>query len=279
MAGDNAAYAEASVESLKTAGLPFTILDAAQGALRFPQMSWEGVRWAILEHEAGYLRARRACQAVWEAVAAEGGATLTANVNPDNPPVEADAYVYATGPWLGAMFPDLLGEAITPTRQEIFYFGTPAGDSGFDETRFPAWVDDSGPRFYGIPGNQWRGFKAGRDITGERVDPTSMDRQASAEELERVRLYLGRRFPALAGTPLVESRVCQYEMSPDGDLIVDRHPERPSLWIVGGGSGHSFKFAPALGEHIVDLVLERAVPDPRFSLHRLTGASGVGERK
>jgi sarcosine oxidase len=70
---------------------------------------------------------------------------------------------------------------------------------------------------------------------------------------------------------LLESRVCQYENSPDGHLIIDRHPEAGNCWIVGGGSGHGFKLSPALGEHVARLLLEGAAPEPRFSINRLAG--------
>jgi glycine/D-amino acid oxidase-like deaminating enzyme len=82
-----------------------------------------------------------------------------------------------------------------------------------------------------------------------------------------VRGYLARRFPALAGAPLVESRVCQYENSANGDLLIDRHPTLQNVWLVGAGSGHGFKHGPEVGRMAAELVLaESAAREPRFSL-------------
>ena len=52
----------------------------------------------------------------------------------------------------------------------------------------------------------------------------------------------------MRGAPLIETRVCQYEQSADGNLIVDTHPEAANAWIAGGGSGHGYQLGPALGE-------------------------------
>ncbi|MCC6536066.1 MAG: FAD-dependent oxidoreductase [Bryobacterales bacterium] len=280
--GANDAYERAAVRCLREAELPYVEVSAAEGRARWPQMNWDGIEWAVYEPEGGFLYARRACEAVMRAVVAEGGEYVQrqADVTRLADLGEADHYVIAGGPWLGSMFPEVA--RVTATRQEAFYFGTPAGDARFDERHFPAWVDNSAVRFYGIPGNEWRGFKAAMDVPGAPIDPTTVDRTPTPAALARVREFLARRFPALADAPLVEHRVCQYEMSPDGDLIVDRHPARANVWLVGGGSGHGFKLGPVLGAMAARTVLGLDAVRPEFALARWAGAaaaSGVGERK
>ena len=135
---------------------------------------------------------------------------------------------------------------------------------------FPVWIDRGEQIFYGVPGNQWRGFKLADDTRGAPFDPTSGERVASAEGLRAAREYLGYRFPALKGSPLLESRVCQYENSPDQHLIVDRHPDAANVWLVGGGSGHGFKHGPALGELVAANVLGEKPAEPFFALARFT---------
>jgi glycine/D-amino acid oxidase-like deaminating enzyme len=82
------------------------------------------------------------------------------------------------------------------------------------------------------------------------------------------RAYVAFRFPAMKDAPLVETRVCQYENSPDNHLIIDRHPAAQNVWLVGGGSGHGFKHGPALGEMLAEYVMEGQYPDPLFGLAR-----------
>ena len=71
------------------------------------------------------------------------------------------------------------------------------------------------------------------------------------------------RFPALARQPVIGSRVCQTEYTPDRNFIIDRHPDFDNVWIVGGGSGHGFKHGPAVGEFAANRILGRDI-DPDF---------------
>jgi glycine/D-amino acid oxidase-like deaminating enzyme len=83
---------------------------------------------------------------------------------------------------------------------------------------------------------------------------------------ELVRKYIARRFPALKEAPIVETRVCQYENSSNGDFLIDRHPEMENVWFVGGGSGHGFKHGPAVGAYVTGQLLDSASAEVRFSL-------------
>jgi glycine/D-amino acid oxidase-like deaminating enzyme len=279
---DDDQYERAALPLLREAGVVFEQLTGAETARRYPQINCERVRWAILEREAGYLTARAACRAVLEGFVAEGGEYRPLAAQPgrvaggrlagvrlsDGTTLTADAYVFACGPWLGRLFPDVLGGRIRVTRQEVFFFGTPPGDRRFSEEALPVWADHGARFMYGIPGNEWRGFKVADDTRGPPFDPTSGERLPTPAALQAVREYLAVRFPALAGAPLLEARVCQYENSPDEDFIVDRHPGATNLWLVGGGSGHGFKHGPALGELVAGLVLTGDPAPPAFRLAR-----------
>lgn len=274
-------YARDAMPILRENGFAYEELTPAEASRRYPQIAFEGIDWALFEKEAGYLLARQACAQVVEGFVAEGGSYRVASAAPpsiaggrleglrlsDGTTLAADAWVFACGPWLPKVFPDVVGALIQPTRQEVFYFGTPDGDRRFDEDRFPVWVEI--PRFfYGIPGNDRRGFKIADDARGAPFDPTDGERLASAEGLRSAREYLARRFPPLANAPLVESRVCQYENSTDSHFVIDRHPGAENVWIAGGGSGHGFKHGPAVGEVVARAVSGEKAPDPLFSLSR-----------
>jgi glycine/D-amino acid oxidase-like deaminating enzyme len=285
MCGEDDGYVRSSLPLLEEAGLPISELDPREARNRFPQIDFEGVEKVYFEAQAGYLFARRACHAVADAVVAEGGEVRLSAATPgpfrgrslerlelaDGSVLQADLYVFACGPWLGSLFPEAVGERfLRVSRQEVFFFATPPGDPRFnDDGGFPIWMDSSGARsFYGIPGNEHRGFKMADDTRGEPFDPTTGERLPSLDGLGRARLYLARRFPALAGAPLVESRVCQYENSPDGHLLFDRHPHAENVWLLGGGSGHGFKLGPALGEYAAKIILENGSPEAAFRLDR-----------
>jgi sarcosine oxidase len=199
---------------------------------------------------------------------AESGTKLSAIRTSTGETLRAEKYLFACGPWLPKVFPTLLGARIVPTRQEVFFFAPEAGDARFQAGRLPTWADfNGGDIFYGMPDLEARGFKIAHDKHGPSIDPDTGDRQTSAAALAEVRRFLSMRFPALAARPLVESRVCQYENSSNGDLLIDRHPTMPNVWLVGAGSGHGFKHAPAVGRYAAELAAGTLKSvEPRFSL-------------
>src|ERR1700757_5187414 len=282
MAGADDSYESAALPVLKDAGIRYEKLSASDCATRWPQMNFEGVSWSVHEPDCGFLAARRACEAVLDAFLKQGGEYRQAQVTPGQlvsnrmngvsldrgESLKAEFYVFALGPWLGRVFP-FLAESITPTRQEVFFFGTPPGDLRFNEEHLPTWMDGGKRQFFGVPGNDWRGFKIADDARGPVIDPSTMEREITQEKLLAARAYLEMRFPALANAPLLESRVCQYENSTDHNFILDRHPEAKNVWIVGGGSGHGFKHGPVVGEMVADAVLETKVPPEEMALGRL----------
>ncbi len=281
--GKDDSFGKASSAGLRKAGQLFEELTVAAAQRRYPQIAFDGITSALVEPNAGLLLARRACEHVVERVVAEGGEYRQAAVTSpvvasgaalktvslaDGPALAADVFVFACGPWLGSIFPDVIGRLVTPTRQEVFYFGTPPGDARFSEETFPVWVDFGERLIYGLPGNANRGFKIADDTPGAVFDPTNGSREATPAGLKAMRAFLARRFPALAKAPLIGSEVCQYEASPDSHFIVDRHPGAPNVWLVGGGSGHGFKMGPALGEMVASNVLGTSAPNPVFSVAR-----------
>src|ERR1700724_1555332 len=262
---------------LREAGIAYEELSGRELSSRWPQINLEDVRWAIFEPESGFLNARLACQAVADAFLEEGGDYKPVAVLPsdlesgirdgltlsDGSKLIADQYVFACGPWLGKLFPHTIGNRIRPTKQDVFFFGTPAGDDRFTESKLPVWADHRDQFIYGIPGNEGRGFKVADDTRGPEFDPTSGERTVSVKGLKAIRNYVAFRFPALKDAPLLESRVCQYENTPDNNFMIDRHPNHENVWLLGGGSGHGFKHRPAVGEMMGGLMMEQKNPGAR----------------
>ena len=269
------AYMRQSIEWLEASGHAYWHGDAAALRQRYPQMRFADGEEGFVELETGALIAGRAVQTV----AKESGAPLI--IAKAGPPrktsdgsylvaegVTARHVVYACGPWLGKLFPDVLADRIVPTRQEILHFGSAPGDKRFAPPALPVWANNNeGDLAYGIPDLEGQGFKMAFDRHGPVVDPDSQDRRLTPAMTEHARDFLARRFPDLADAPLIHGRVCQYENSSNGDFLIDRLPGHDNVWLVGGGSGHGFKHGPAVGElvarHIADVGL---AVEPRFSL-------------
>jgi glycine/D-amino acid oxidase-like deaminating enzyme len=267
-------------KTLEKLGVRFEALAEAELTRRYRQMRIEPGMHGIFEPDSGALMARRAVQTVVQqavrqgciylqaaAASPSGTGRLRSLATSGGEPVQAENYVFACGPWLAKVFPGLLGKRIFATRQEVFFFGTPHGDTRFAPPALPVWIDfgdETGP--YGIPDLEHRGFKLAFDRHGPPFDPDTGQRLVTPEGLARTRDFLGRRFPALKDAPLLESRVCQYENTSNGDFLIDRHPDFENVWLAGGGSGHGFKHGPALGEYVSARIVQGGPVDPRFTL-------------
>jgi sarcosine oxidase len=269
-------------EVLSRFKVPFESLDSSAIAQRYPQFSPQNLTAAVLETSSGVLMGRRAAAAVAERAVSygaeyrltqilsppphcTGSSGLNAVTTSGGDQIAAGQFVFACGAWLGKVFPEILGPRIFPSRQEVFFFGVPAGNSSFSAQSLPTWLIPA-DEVYGMPDLETRGFKIAFDGHGERVDPDTQSRIVSAKSTERMRAYVAKRFPALRNAPIVESRVCQYENTSSGDFLIDRHPEMNNVWFAGGGSGHGFKHGPIVGEYVAQQLLDGGPAEVRFAL-------------
>jgi len=275
--GDDARFQQTAA-TLTRCSVPFELMDVKELEKRFPQIGLAGITAGLLEPHSGALMARRSVAAVAGDAVQQGAEYRNGQVlrpaglgrvhhvatnHGEN--IAAGQFVFACGPGLGKVFPDVLGSRIFPSRQEVFFFGVPAGDARFAPPALPTFLfqaDES----YGMPDLEARGLKIALDRHGERTDPDTQSRIVSASAIEEIRRYVALRFPALKDAPIVETRVCQYENTSNGDFLIDRHPAMENVWFVGGGSGHGFKHGPALGEYVAGQLLDGAAAEHRFSL-------------
>ena len=268
----------ATVDALGRNQVEFEQLDRAALGHRYPQINLEGIAAGIYEPESGVLMARRAVAAtaaeavrlgveVKLAAIAEphGSGTIEYVTSSAGEKFVAKEFVFACGAWLAKLFPAFLEDRIFPTRQTVFYFGIPAGDDRFSSPALPTWLIKN-DECYGMPDLETRGLKIAMDQHGERIDPDTQSRVVTSTEVEEIRRLVAYRFPALAHAPIVETRVCQYENTWNGDFLIDRHPTLSNVWLAGGGSGHGFKHGPAVGEYVTRQILDDAEPEPRLLL-------------
>jgi glycine/D-amino acid oxidase-like deaminating enzyme len=271
-------YMEATLAAFRAAGIRHEPFGREELVRRYPQIEPGPIERGIFEPEGGALLARRGIQLVARraeeagvrridaaAEAPAGGGRLESIRLSPGERLSAGIFVFACGPWLGKIFPDLLGDRIFVTRQEIVYLGPAPGDRRFAPPAMPVWLDLT-EEMYGIPDLEGRGFKLAVDVHGPRFDPDSGSREASAEGIAAVRAYAGRRFPALAAAPTLAAEVCQYENTSNGDFLLDRHPDFENVWLAGGGSGHGFKHGPAIGEYLTERILRGGEIESRFRL-------------
>lgn len=255
-------------------GVPIEALTTDDMRRRWPQINVDGMSVGLLEPTAAVLRAKQSIIAAGNAFVRKGGTLVVQRAKPGRADgrrlvdietaggerIAADRFVFACGPWLPKLFPQLLGARIRVPGREVFYFGTPAGDTRFAVPNMPNFSEDG---YYGFPSLDGRGVKVCPTTGPVTFDPDTDERIVTPHETRRARAYLARRFPALRDQPITETRVCQLENTADEHFIIDWHPSWENVLIAGGGSGHAFKHGPVLGEYVA----QRAVggtTDPSF---------------
>jgi sarcosine oxidase len=226
---------------------------------------------AFVDLEGGFLEAEKSIDA-FVGVAKRAGArvltdaTVTAivpgaagvEILTERGVVRADKVVVAAGAWTSELLP-MLRPHLSIERRVLHWFSDPAGACSASRGFKPFLIEaGDGTEFYGLPSVDGSTVKVGehdmRVGGASRVEAAdALDRVVSAEERAHVALMVRRFLPELEGP--YESAVCMYPMSTDGHFIVDRLGDR--VIVCAGLSGHGFKFAPALGEALAAMALDR----------------------
>jgi sarcosine oxidase len=250
-----------SLETLRALDIPAERLSPVEAARLYPSLRTDDLAFAVLEPDAGVLRASDGVSALVRRAQA-GGLRLDQRVAHPDDPFEADQVIWACGAWLGRLFPSLV--QLRVTRQELVLF-----DAGPDWEGTPGWLDfDASGYGHGLI--EPHGMKVASDREGAEVEPGLRPPSATDESLTAARDYLAHRFPALASAPIRSSPSCHYSLTPDGNFLFAAHPERDNVWLLGGGSGHGYKHGPTLAQHAADVLEGTAAPEPRFGLGERT---------
>jgi glycine/D-amino acid oxidase-like deaminating enzyme len=257
----------ASERTLAAQGISAERLDVASASGLYPSFRGDDLAFVLVEPEAGVLRAQRAVRTLASAAVAHGARIVRGRARPegagavleDSTRLEGDVVVWACGPWLGHLFDDLISLAVT--HQELLFLD---GGPAWRTPGLPAWCDYD-RAMYGTADLDALGVKAALDLEGPPLDPDA-DLPDTATTEPEVRAYLHDRFPALERAALVDARSCRYELSPDTHFIAAVHPAHPSVWLVGGGSGHGFKHGPAMAERLAAAIVAGAALPDRFAL-------------
>lgn len=267
---------------LNRLGARFERLSSKESMRRFPSFQLATSETAIFEPDSGTLMARRAIQSLVaelttggveyrlaSVIAPSGSGTLTSITTEGGERLSAKQFIFACGPWLPRVFPSLLGSKVRTQRAEVFFLGVPPGEDRYSPGRMPTWIDVGGVGgAYGMPNLEGRGCKVAVDSIDQAMDPDKGDRRVTAPYIAEMRKYVETRFPGLAQAPIVETRVCQYEMAANENYILDRHPDFNNVWIAGGGSGHGFKNGPAVGQYMAQLIAGKSRASALFSIPR-----------
>ncbi len=251
-------------------GIPYEWLTAEEIRKRWPVFTppdgWEGG----FSDRAGFLDVEPALRGM-KALAQRGPVRFETNshvsemrsdgsgflVTTHNRTYAAENVIVAAGPWSASVLQEL-NLPLTVVRKVLFWMDVEEPELYRPEV-FPVFAADTGSsEIYGFPIHGLPGMKIANHRGGEETTPESVNRDWVPEEASEIHACT-RTILQGVSERVVSAAVCLYTRTPDEHFIIDRHPGHSNMVVAAGFSGHGFKFATVVGEHLADLALDQAV--------------------
>jgi sarcosine oxidase len=247
--------------SASTHGLDIDVLDAADVRRRYTGQVLDTNEVAILDRQGGFVRAEGAVSAMIDQMLAHGGELRRSSyvTSVDGLTVTTaetretfDAVVIAAGPWMHDLVPWL---PLSVERQVMVWLAIESGADWLATDRFPVFIRqiDGLGDIYGIPSLDGISVKVACHHNGTTTDPDHVQREISAEDLDRVRTIAAKYLRGVTDR-VIKAAVCMYTNTPDHHFAIGLHPDDPRVVVLSACSGHGFKFAPVIGDIAADLV-------------------------
>jgi sarcosine oxidase len=251
--------------SLAACDVPFDVLDTAEVARRWPQISLPPGTRTLHQADTGIVHAARTV-ALLQRLARSHGAELVDETRAAVVGVDEDGVAIDTGgdriratcavvtadAWTNDVLSPLgVRLPLTVTQEQVTYFA-PDRPADFEPGKFPVWIWMDDPSFYGFPTYGEPLVKAGQDVGGKSTTAADRDFTPDPANERQLTEFMARTFPG--STRRIDRTVtCLYTLTPDRDFVVDTLPDAPVA--VGLAAGHGFKFTPTLGRILADLAL------------------------
>jgi sarcosine oxidase len=244
-----------ALHSVRTHGLAHELLDRAEVERRFPQHRLLPGEVGLYEQDAGVLRPE-ACVVAAASAAARLGAEVRAGVmapSLEELAASFDHVVLCAGAWLPKLLPEL---SISVERQVMTWFRAVEVEM-FRPDRFPVFMREtpSGGDRFGIPALEGDLVKIGIHHEGATTDIDHLDRSIHDSDRRASEEFAAGALDGLEPR-VVKAKVCMYSNTPDRHFLVGSVPGHPKVSVLGGFSGHGFKFASVLGEVAAELATE-----------------------
>lgn len=265
---------QGSLRACETCGIDHEVLDAKDIRRRFPALNPLDSMKAVHQPGSGFVLPEAAISSQVNLALAAGAqihghervkgwsrAASGFRIRTDRGEYEAGQILVTGGAWIGKLLPRL---PVTAERVVLGWFAPVRGGENFLPDKLPVWIVDSEEtgHFYGFPIHGVPGFKLGRlrEHPSAPVDPDELRHEAGREDEADMRGFIRQIFPGADG-PILAMETCFFENTPDRDPIIDEVED--GLWVIGGFSGHGFKYASVMGEVATELLIRG---ESRFSL-------------
>ncbi len=243
-------------------GVPSRMIDVAEAAARCPLIDTDGLLAAAFSADDGHCTPESVVLGYASAARRLGATLLTGvtvtgigtaggearTVHTDRGPITAGTVICAAGAWsrtLGEMVDTDL--RVTPVRRQIL-FTEPMPDL---PPVVPFTIDFATSFYF---------HREGRGLLLGMSDPDQepgFDLSYSDRWLPRLGRAMEARAPGLLDVGLGNGWAGLYEVTPDHNAVIGRSSTTPNFLYATGFSGHGFLQAPAVGEVVRDLHLDR----------------------
>ncbi len=246
-------------------GVGVRLMEPTEAHETFPFLDLTGVVLAALEEDAGYGDAYQVNAEYASRFRALGGELMTdtevhsvdvegegvVGVNTSRGRIGAEQVVIATGPWSAGLVENA-GVAL-PVEPALLSVGI---------LQPPRDIRSTPMAFDMATTSYWRPERNGTLLVGtdEEVegswDPDGLPDGVSFEFVSSVSERLGRRWPEMGEAHFVRGWVGVDGATPDLHPIIGALPPIEGLFATTGYSGHGFKFSPAVGKCLAELIVE-----------------------
>jgi monomeric sarcosine oxidase len=276
-------HAALARESAIEHGIPFEWLAMDDVRSRYPQFA-VGDDWVGgFGDRGGFLDVERSLRAMASQARSHGveirehakvegwsASDSAVTVSVDGSTETADRLIITAGSWSN----QVLGDAALPLRilRKTLFWLEVDDPARYTSDVLPVYIIGlPHHEFYGFPIWGRPGIKVAIHSGGDETNPDSVDREISAAERDEIVEVARIALHGVTGRVLHEA-TCLYTVSPDHDFIVDVAPGTSNVVIGAGFSGHGFKFTPAIGELLVQMLYGEREPLPLLSRNRFVGA-------
>ncbi|GAB3990207.1 N-methyl-L-tryptophan oxidase [Spirosoma daeguense] len=258
-----------TLQAAEQFGIAHHILESDALRREFPQFRFQSNDIGYYEEEAGFLRPER-CVAVQLEQARRNGASINTHermiaysetktgitIQTNRATYQTRKLILTTGAWITESLRNTSYENMLRVYRQVLYWFAIQGDYAQYE-KLPVFIlNDRG--VYGFPAvnGPEGGLKVATETYAVTTLPGEVDRTVSANEQQIMyEQYVVPNFVGI-GPECVKSAVCLYTMTPNGDFVIDHHPDNVNVLLASACSGHGFKHSAAVGQILAELTLQ-----------------------